>query len=108
MVYLSSDSESEASAISLFSETASEASEAESYTSFTIVFRTFHETLEAELKNQFPNCPFNIDCFDDLLMLDHPFGEPFILIYDDRLNYIQENYAEMNEVQKNTRRHYND
>ena len=107
MVYLDSDTESDASYISLFSETASEASEAESYISFTTIFRTFHETFEAELKNQFPNCPFNIDCFDDLLMLDYPFTEePFILIYDDRLNYIQENYEVMDEVQKNTRRHY--
>ena len=107
MVYPTSESESEASFISLFSETASEASEAESYTSFATVFRTFHEILEAELKQQFPNCPFNIDCFDDLLMLDYPFtDETFILIYDDRLNALKSNYDTMTEVQKNTLRHY--
>jgi len=56
MVYPTS--ESEASFISLFSETASETSEAESYISFTTVFRTFHETVEAELKKTIPQLSF--------------------------------------------------
>ena len=78
---LSPNSKSDVSHISLFSETASE--------------------------SQFPDCPFNLDCFDDVNMLDYKFtDEVFILIYDDRLNYLDGDFIHMTELEKNTLRHY--
>ena len=86
---VSPNSESDVSRISLFSETASESQ---------------YELLPAD---EFPDCPFNLDCFSDVNMLDYKFtDEVFILIYDDRLNYINSNFEKMNEIEKNTLRHY--
>ena len=86
---LTSNSESEVSSISLFSETASESQ---------------YEVIPAE---EFPDCPFNLDCFSDVNMLDYKFtDEVFILIYDDRLIALSSNYENMSEIEKNTLRHY--
>ena len=85
---LSPTSETDASQISLFSETASE------------------QVLQ-EIKDEFPDCPFNVDIFENSYVLDFAFtDEPFILIYDDRLNYIQPNFEKMTELEKHTFRHY--
>jgi hypothetical protein len=65
---VSPNSESDVSHLSLFSETASESQ---------------YEVIAAD---EFPDCPFNLDCFSDVNMLDYKFtDEVFILIYDDRL-----------------------
>ena len=86
---LTPNSESDVSHISLFSETASESR---------------YEVIPAD---EFPDCPFNLDCFNDVNMLDYKFtDEVFILIYDDRLNYIHSNFENMTEIEKNTLRHY--
>ena len=40
-------------------------------------------------------------------MLDYKFtDEIFILVYDDRLNYVNSNYEHMTEIQKINLRHY--
>lgn len=78
MDILLSDSESDASTISLFSETASES-------------------------EQFIDSPFNIDHFNDI---DEVFTqENFILIYDDRINYLKGD-SHMTELDKIKLRHY--
>ena len=83
------NSDSDVSHISLFSETASESQ---------------YEVLPAD---EFPDCPFNFDCFNDANMLDYKFtDEVYILIYDDRLTYIDSDFHKMTELEKNTSRHY--
>jgi len=48
---------------------------------------TKYEKLCLELEQQFPNCPFDISCIDELYELDEIFtNEPVIFIYDDRSN----------------------
>ena len=90
---LSPRSESEVSAISLFSESQSESSD-----SFEA---------ELELKDEFPDCPFNLDCFNDVNTLDYKFtDEVFMLVYDDRLNYVNSNFENMTEIEKINLRHY--
>ena len=55
---------------------------------------------------EFPDCPFNHD-FNNSDKLDTKFtDEVFILIYDDRLTYIDSNFYKMTELEKNTSRHY--
>ena len=90
---LSPRSESDVSAISLFSESQSESS----------------DNFEAELalKDEFPDCPFNLDCFNDVNTLDYKFtDEVFMLVYDDRLNYVNSNFENMTEIEKINLRHY--
>ena len=92
---MSSDSETSESDISMFSETASSATDDE------------YEELQYLLNIQFPKCPFNIDCVRDLEELDTIFSnELVILIYDDRLNQRYYNLSEMSASQKNKLRHY--
>ena len=94
---LSTSSESDTSTISLFSETASES---ESYSSVLAV-------AELDMQDVFPDCPFNLDCFNDANMLDYKFtDEIFILVYDDRLNYVNGNFENMTEIEKINLRHY--
>ena len=91
---LCTSSESEVSAISLFSETQSESDS-------VIAVKHF------DPQDEFPTCPFNLDCFDNITMLDYKFtDENFILIYDDRLNTLQPNFSKMTELQKYPLRHY--
>lgn len=90
---LSPRSESEVSAISLFSESQSESSD--------------NFEAELELKDEFPDCPFNLDCFNDVNTLDYKFtDEVFMLVYDDRLNYVNSNFENMTEIEKINLRHY--
>ena len=90
---LSPRSKSEVSAISLFSESQSESSD--------------NFEAELELKDEFPDCPFNLDCFNDVNMLDYKFtDEVFMLVYDDRLNYVNSNFENMTEIEKINLRHY--
>jgi len=92
---MSSDSETSESDISMFSETASSATDDE------------YEELQYLLNRQFPKCPFNIDCVRDLEELDTIFSnELVILIYDDRLNQRYSDFSEMSASQKNRLRHY--
>ena len=89
---LSPRSESDESTISLFSESQSESSV---------------DLAELNLKNEFPDCPFNLDCFNDVNMLDYKFtDEVFMLVYDDRLNYVNSNFENMSEIEKINLRHY--
>ena len=84
---------SEESSMSIFSETASST---DSY-----------DELQIELHNQFPKCPFHIDCIRDISELDTVFSiERVILIYDDRLNQKYHNFYEMTVSEKNKLRHY--
>ena len=92
---MSSESETSESDISMFSETASSATDDE------------YEELQYLLNRQFPKCPFNIDCVRDLEELDTIFSnELVILIYDDRLNQRYSDFSEMSASQKNRLRHY--
>jgi hypothetical protein len=92
---MSSESGTSESDISMFSETASSATDDE------------YEELQYLLNRQFPKCPFNIDCVRDLEELDTIFSnELVILIYDDRLNQRYYNLSEMSASQKNKLRHY--
>ena len=44
--------------------------------------------LAIELEQQFPNCPFDISCIDEIEELDEIFtDEPVIFIFDDRSEY---------------------
>ena len=91
---LSVSSESDGSTISFFSETQSEAG-------------SFIAVKNFDPKDEFPNCPFNLDCFNDVTLLDYKFtDEKFILIYDDRLNTLQPNFSQMTELEKYPWRHY--
>jgi len=92
---MSSESGTSESDISMFSETASSATDDE------------YEELQYLLNRQFPKCPFNIDCVRDLEELDTIFSnELVILIYDDRLNQRYSDFSEMSVPQKNKLRHY--
>ena len=94
---LSTSSESDTTTISLFSETASEA---ESYSSVLAV-------AELDMQDIFPDCPFNLDCFNDVNMLDYKFtDESFVLVYDDRLNSINSKFEKMCEIEKSILRRY--
>ena len=91
---LSPKSESDTSTISLFSETQS--------------FSSVNAVAELDMQDVFPDCPFNLDCFNDVNMLVYKFtDEIFILVYDDdRLNYVNSNYEHMTEIEKINSRHY--
>ena len=89
---LSPRSESDEPTISLFSESQSESSV---------------DLAELNIKDEFPDCLFNLDCFNDVNMLDYKFTDAvFMLVYDDRLNYVNSNFEKMTEIEKINLRHY--
>ena len=63
---LSPESDSDTSTISLFSETQS--------------FSSVNAVAELDMQDIFPDCPFNLDCFNDVNMLDYKFTDENIYI----------------------------
>ena len=61
-----------------------------------------YEELQTELYKQFPNCPFDIACIENLNELDEPFTQQTgIIIKDDRASPNNYYYDGMEENERN-------